>query len=168
MLFSHRVEAYLKSLRVLSPLTSLLIPLSVSIPKAVEEIYFNSSATTDLSRLSDLIGVLLKALETSPGAVTAKSVQRLTEMIERAASTEIYSASASHEVVISLAKDYLRLASEMINPDMAAQWMDSSESEVSHSYKTTSETATTILNLMLRCMYDTVALPGGRYTSGMV
>lgn len=99
--------------------------------QAIEEIYFNSSAAVDLKRLSDLIGVLLGALETSPGVVTAKSMQRLTEMIENAASTEIYSASASREVVISLAKDYLRLASEMINPDMAAQWMGSTEDETS-------------------------------------
>lgn len=106
----------------------------------------------DLSQLSDLINVLLRALETGPGVVTAESVQRLTEMIEHAASTEIYSASASREVVVTFAKDYLRLASKMINPDMAAQWMDSTEDEVSHSYKTISETTSIILALMLRCI----------------
>ncbi|XP_076131571.1 adhesion G protein-coupled receptor D2 [Alosa pseudoharengus] len=99
--------------------------------KAIEEIYFNSSAATDLSRLGDLIGVLLRVLETSPGVVKAKDVLHLTEMIERAASAQIYSANASREAVMSLTTDYLRLASEMIAPDMALKWMDSSEPETS-------------------------------------
>lgn len=117
----------------------------------------------DLKRLSDLIGVLLGALETSPGAVTAKSVQRLTEMIENAASTEIYSARASREVVISLAKDYLRLASEMINPDMAAQWMGSTEDEVSHTYINNIHHLNSHVKVYL-VYNDTVALLGCRYS----
>ncbi|XP_031431337.2 adhesion G-protein coupled receptor D2 isoform X2 [Clupea harengus] len=99
--------------------------------KAIEEIYFNSSAATDLSRLSDLIAVLLGVLETGPGVVMPIDVLHLTQMIERAASTQIYTANASREAVVSLATDYLRLASEMITPDMAAQWMDSPEGEAS-------------------------------------
>ncbi|KAL2090383.1 hypothetical protein ACEWY4_015071 [Coilia grayii] len=99
--------------------------------KAIEEIYFNSSAATDLSRLTDLIGVLLKVLGAGPGSglVAARDVQHLTQMIEHAATSQIYFANASQEAVVSLTKDYLMLASEMITPDLAAQWMDSSEAE---------------------------------------
>lgn len=98
--------------------------------KAIDEIYFNSSAATDLSRLSDLIGVLLKVLESEPGAVTARDVQRLTTMMENAAATQIYFANATQEAVVSLTTDYLRLASEMITPDMAAQWVNNGDAEV--------------------------------------
>ncbi|XP_063056908.1 adhesion G-protein coupled receptor D2 isoform X2 [Engraulis encrasicolus] len=97
--------------------------------KAIDEIYFNSSAATDLSRLSDLIGVLLKVLESEPGAVTARDVQRLTTMMENAAATQIYFANATQEAVVSLTTDYLRLASEMITPDMAAQWVNNGDAE---------------------------------------
>lgn len=132
VLITHVVDAWLNSFSV-ALISSLLLTPVFSIPKAIEEIYFNSSAATDLSRLSDLIAVLLGVLETGPGVVMPIDVLHLTQMIERAASTQIYTANASREAVVSLATDYLRLASEMITPDMAAQWMDSPEGEVSQS-----------------------------------
>lgn len=114
-----------------SALDDSRLPENSFFSKAIEEIYFNSSAATDLSRLNDLIGVLLRVLENGPSVVTPHNVLQLTEMIERAASTQIYSASASSQAVESLVTDYLRLASEMISPDMAGQWMESRDEEAS-------------------------------------
>ncbi|XP_030640183.1 adhesion G-protein coupled receptor D2 [Chanos chanos] len=87
-------------------------------------------AKRDLAGLSALSGVLVKVLKSNPAIVTSSDILHLTQMMEKAAAAHLSLGSSPSEAIVSLVTNYLKLASEILDPDMAVHWLDLSEDEV--------------------------------------
>lgn len=95
----------------------------------------NASSERDLSSQDHLTGVLLRILEEGgPELLTPTDVLYLTQMMELAAATQIISiptSTSTHtEAMVSIATNYLKLASHILDPKMATQWLDLTEDGV--------------------------------------
>lgn len=92
-----------------------------------EELNMNTSWSGDLMLLQHLTQTFLKTME-SEGAnlLSPRDVHFLSQKIE----SEISAATAS-EVMVSIATHYIKVASLILEPNMAAQWMGQTEDGVS-------------------------------------
>lgn len=66
----------------------------------------------------------MKAIETDPDIITPSDMVHLTQTIEQAAASQVNKTSIPSEVLRSMASSYLILASGLIDPVLARQWMD--------------------------------------------
>lgn len=74
--------------------------------------------------LSSLAESVLKAIETDPDIITPSDMLHLTQTIEQAAASQVNKTSVPSGVLRSMASSYLILASGLIDPVLARQWLD--------------------------------------------
>ncbi|XP_042272092.1 adhesion G-protein coupled receptor D2 isoform X1 [Thunnus maccoyii] len=101
----------------------------------MEELSVNISWDRDLTLLQHLTQAVLHTVEAgSPNLLTSSDVLYLSQMIEMdltaLASTNSAGADAA-EAMVSIATNYLKVASLMLEPHMATQWMGLTEDGVS-------------------------------------
>ncbi|XP_019904391.2 adhesion G-protein coupled receptor D2 isoform X2 [Esox lucius] len=96
----------------------------------MENMSVDASSRRYLALPSGLTQVLLEVLEASPALLTSADVLYLTEKMKvgATANTPLVSraqgGSSAVEVMVSITTDYLKLASLILSPKMAAQWLD--------------------------------------------
>lgn len=66
----------------------------------------------------------MKVIETDPDIITPSDMVHLTQTIEQAAASQVNKTSIPSEVLRSMASSYLILASGLIDPVLARQWMN--------------------------------------------
>lgn len=66
----------------------------------------------------------MKAIETDPDIITPADMLHLTQTIEQAAATQVNKTSVPSGVLRSMASSYLILASGLIDPVLARQWLN--------------------------------------------
>ncbi|XP_076007349.1 adhesion G protein-coupled receptor D2 [Genypterus blacodes] len=103
--------------------------------KAVmEELSINMSWDRDLALMQHLTQAVLQMLEAGgPNLLTSSDVLYLSQMMELNPTAPVNNHTASSdaaEIMVSVATDYLNLASLMLEPHMAAQWMGQTEDGV--------------------------------------
>ncbi|XP_059196570.1 adhesion G-protein coupled receptor D2 [Centropristis striata] len=99
------------------------------------ELSVNTSGDRDLVLLQQLTQAVLHAVEADgPQLLTSSDVLYLTQMIE----TDLTALASSHssgadaaEVMVSIATNYVKMSSLMLEPHMATQWMGLTEDGVS-------------------------------------
>lgn len=101
----------------------------------MEELSVNTSWDRDLTMLQQLTQSVLHTLEAGgPNLLTSSDVLYLTQMIEidlpALASARAARVDAA-EVMVSIATNYVKMASLMLEPHMAAKWMGLTEDGVS-------------------------------------
>ncbi|XP_042371703.1 adhesion G-protein coupled receptor D2 isoform X2 [Plectropomus leopardus] len=118
----------------LTPFFSRLTKNPLTKP-VMEELSVNTSSGRDLALLQQLTQAVLHTVEAGdPNLLTSSDVLYLTQMIEMdlTALTSSHSAGAdAAEVMVSIATNYLKMASLMLEPQMASQWMGLTEDGVS-------------------------------------
>ncbi|XP_060889802.1 adhesion G-protein coupled receptor D2 isoform X1 [Labrus mixtus] len=101
----------------------------------IEELSVNTSQERNLTVLQQLTQAVLQMLEADgPNLLTSSDVLFLTQMIEidLTALARSYSAGDdTAEVMVSIATNYVKAASVMLEPHMATQWMGLTENGVS-------------------------------------
>ncbi|KAI3368680.1 hypothetical protein L3Q82_025675 [Scortum barcoo] len=117
------------------PLTKPLVKGSDCDHEVIEELSVNTSWDRDLTLLQQLTQAVLHMLEAGgPNLPTSSDVLYLTQMIEKdltaLAGTHSAKVNAA-EVMVSLATNYVQVASLMLEPHMATQWMGQTEDGVS-------------------------------------
>ncbi len=105
-------------------------------PQVMEELSVNTSWNRDLTLLQQLTQAVLHTLEAGePNLLTSSDVLYLTQMIEMdltaLASTPSARVNAA-EVMVSMATNYVKMASLMLEPNMATQWIGLTEEGVSN------------------------------------
>ncbi|KAM9479478.1 adhesion G protein-coupled receptor D2 isoform 2-T2 [Salvelinus alpinus] len=104
-------------------------PKTAFFSKVIEDMSMNASSEKDLVSLSGLTTVLVRVLEASPDILTSTDVLYLTEMMKLEATTTTQDVNHaqegldSAEAMVSIATNYLKLASLILDPKMAAQWL---------------------------------------------
>ncbi|KAK6314493.1 hypothetical protein J4Q44_G00159520 [Coregonus suidteri] len=105
-------------------------PKTAFFSKVIEGMSMNASSERDLASLSRLTTMLVRVLEASPDILTSTDVLFLTEMMKLDSTTtttqEVNHAQGSldsAEAMVSIATNYLKLASLILDPKMAAQWL---------------------------------------------
>ncbi|XP_035271868.1 adhesion G-protein coupled receptor D2 [Anguilla anguilla] len=96
----------------------------------MEEEHFNVTPENYFNILSKFGKFLLGALEVNPGMVTPVDMLYLAQVIELAAEAEVSANGNTSEAMLSFATNYLKLASELIDPKMSARWLDLAEEGV--------------------------------------
>ncbi|XP_044055394.1 adhesion G-protein coupled receptor D2 isoform X2 [Siniperca chuatsi] len=101
----------------------------------MEKLSINTSRDRDLTLLQQLTQAVLHTLENGgPNLLTSSDVLYFTQMIEMdltaLASTHSAGADAA-ELMVSIATNYVKVASLMLEPHMASQWMGLTEDGVS-------------------------------------
>lgn len=98
-----------------------------------EELSANTSSKRDLTLLLRLTQAVPQMLETDGSNLQSSDVLYLTQMIQ----TELAALASSHsaggdtaEVMVSIATNYVKAASMMLEPHMATQWMGLAEDGV--------------------------------------
>ncbi|XP_078114896.1 adhesion G protein-coupled receptor D2 [Sander vitreus] len=117
-----------------TPFFSRLSKNSLTKPVMVE-LSVNASGDRDLALLQQLTQAVLHVVEVGgPHLLTSSDVLYLTQMIE----TDLTALASSHsagtgaaEIMVSIATNYLKAASLMLDPHMATQWMGPTEDGVS-------------------------------------
>ncbi|KAL1023323.1 hypothetical protein UPYG_G00039220 [Umbra pygmaea] len=90
----------------------------------------NASSERDLMLLSALSSVLLEVVETSPNILSSTDVLYLSEMMKVDATTNTWELNTplvgpgNAEIMVSITTNFLKLASLILDPKMAAQWLD--------------------------------------------
>lgn len=74
--------------------------------------------------LSSLAQSVVKTIETQPDVITPYDMVHLTQTIEQAAASQVNKTSVPSGVRRSMASSYLILASGLIDPVLARQWLD--------------------------------------------
>lgn len=105
----------------------------------MEELSVNASWDRDLTLLQQLTQAVLHTLEAGgPNLLTSSDVLYLTQMIEM----DLTSLASSHsarvdaaEVMVSIATSYVKMASLMLEPHMATQWIGLTEDGVSNEVR---------------------------------
>lgn len=105
----------------------LKILVHPSFPQVMEELSINTSWERDLTLLQQLTQAVLHSLEAGgQNLLTASDVLYLSRMIEMdltlLARTDSAGADAA-EVMVSIATNYVKVASLMLEPHIATQWM---------------------------------------------
>lgn len=100
----------------------------------MEELSVNPSLDRDLTLLQQLTQAVLNMLEAGgPNLLSSSDVLYLTQMIEMdltaLASTHSTGVDAA-EVMVSIATNYVKMASLMLEPQMATQWKGMTEDGV--------------------------------------
>lgn len=97
----------------------------------MEELSVNISWDRDLTLLQQLTQAVLHMLEAGgPNLLTSSDVLYLTQMIEMDLTALSSTPSAevdAAEVMVSIATNYVKVASLMLEPHMATQWMGLTE-----------------------------------------
>ncbi|KAM6963084.1 adhesion G protein-coupled receptor D2 [Aplochiton taeniatus] len=104
---------------------------SCGVLQVMEEASVNVSSRRDSAWLVRLTAALLGVLESHPDLLTSGDVRHLCQMMEQdvaAAATATATppfgdSSSSTELLVSVATNYLKLASLILEPRLAAQWM---------------------------------------------
>lgn len=92
--------------------------------QVMEEISVNTSWNRDLTLMQQLTQAVLNTLEASgPDLLTPSDVLSLTRMIEMIAASVHFAGANAAEVLASIATNYVNVASEMLEPHMAMQWI---------------------------------------------
>ncbi|XP_061594472.1 adhesion G-protein coupled receptor D2 isoform X2 [Cololabis saira] len=92
----------------------------------------NTTWNRDLTLMQQLTKAVLNALEAGgPNLLTPSDVLSLTQMIEVIAASGHFAGANAAEVLASIATNYVNVASEMLEPDTAAQWIGLTEDGVS-------------------------------------
>ncbi|XP_066503286.1 adhesion G-protein coupled receptor D2 isoform X2 [Hoplias malabaricus] len=89
----------------------------------LEELNSTSSTDSELIWLSSLAQSVVRVIEASPNIITSSDLLYLTQSIKEAAAAQVNKTLASSEVITSMATNYLNLASGLIDPVMARQWL---------------------------------------------
>ncbi|XP_029355881.1 adhesion G-protein coupled receptor D2 [Echeneis naucrates] len=101
----------------------------------MEELSVNTSWSRDLTSVQQLSRAVLQALEAGgPDVLTSSDVLHLSKMIEVDPTMLADARSGRHdaaEVMVSIATNYVKVASLMLEPDKATQWMGLTEDGVS-------------------------------------
>uniref|UniRef100_A0A3B4DUZ1 Adhesion G protein-coupled receptor D2 n=2 Tax=Pygocentrus nattereri TaxID=42514 RepID=A0A3B4DUZ1_PYGNA len=90
----------------------------------LEEFNSTSSTDTELIWLNSIARSVVRVIEASPDLITPSDLLYLTQTIELAAAAQANKTSASSGVIMSMATNYLNLASGLIDPMVASQWLD--------------------------------------------
>ncbi|KAI4894763.1 hypothetical protein NFI96_013537 [Prochilodus magdalenae] len=93
-------------------------------PKELDEFDSTSSADNELIWLDSIAQSFVRVIEASPDIITASDLLYLTQNIELAAAVQVNKTAVSSGVMTSMATSYLNLASGLIDPVMARQWLD--------------------------------------------
>ncbi|XP_029989070.1 adhesion G-protein coupled receptor D2 isoform X1 [Sphaeramia orbicularis] len=101
---------------------------------ATEEFSFNTSLDGDLTSMQHLTHAVLHMMEAGgPNLLTSTDVHYLSQMIEldlSALASAHTTGADTAEVMVSIATNYVKVASLMLEPHMAAQWMGVTEDGV--------------------------------------
>ncbi|XP_039985674.1 adhesion G-protein coupled receptor D2 isoform X2 [Xiphias gladius] len=101
----------------------------------MEELSINTSRDRDLTLLQQLSQAVLRTVEAGgPNFLTSGDVLYLSQMIEMDLTALDSTHSAGHfaaEVMVSIATNYVKVASLMLEPHVATQWMGLTEDGVS-------------------------------------
>lgn len=104
------------------------------VPQVMEELTINMSWDRDLALMQHLIQAMLQIVEAGgPDLLTSSDVLYLSQIMELGPTAQTNNHTArtdAAEVMVSVATDYLNLASLMLEPHMAAQWMGLTEDGV--------------------------------------
>lgn len=100
----------------------------------MEELTVNTSLDRGLTLLQQLTQAVLHTLDVSdPNILTSSDVLYLTQMIDMDLTSLAYTnpaAADAAEVMVSIATNYVKIASIMLEPYMATQWMGLTEDGV--------------------------------------
>lgn len=97
----------------------------------MEELSVNTSWDRGLALLQQLTQAVLHTLEVGdPNILTPSDVLYLTQMIEVDLTALASADSAAADVMVSIATNYVKSASLLLEPDMATQWMALTENGV--------------------------------------
>lgn len=66
----------------------------------------------------------MKAIETDPEIITPSDMLHLTQAIEQGAASQVNKTSVPSGILRSMASSYLVLASGLLDPVLARQWVD--------------------------------------------
>ncbi|KAJ8376171.1 hypothetical protein SKAU_G00067510 [Synaphobranchus kaupii] len=102
-------------------------PLAKSV---MEEDHFDVTPENYFYILAKFGRFLLRVLEANSDLVTPIDMLYLAQVIELAAETQVSAIGNTSEAILSFAADYLKLASELIDPKMSARWLDLAEEGV--------------------------------------
>ncbi|KAK5869766.1 hypothetical protein PBY51_024460 [Eleginops maclovinus] len=102
------------------------------IKPVIVELSGNSSWNRDLALLQQLTQAVLQEVEVGGShLLTSSDVLYLTQMIEKDLASSHSARADAAEVMVSIATNYLKVASLMLDPGMATQWMGLTEDWVS-------------------------------------
>lgn len=94
----------------------------------MEKLGVNISRDRDATLLQRLTQALLRTLEADDSNIlTSNDVLYLAQMMERAWVPVISAQAATADMMVSVATNYVKMASLMLEPRSANQWMDSTE-----------------------------------------
>uniref|UniRef100_A0A3Q3A2F0 Adhesion G-protein coupled receptor D2-like n=1 Tax=Kryptolebias marmoratus TaxID=37003 RepID=A0A3Q3A2F0_KRYMA len=98
----------------------------------MKELSVNTSWSRDLTLLQQLTQVILHRIQTNgPHLLTSGDIFSLTQLIDGIAASAPFAAANSAEVMVSIATNYVNLASVMLEPHLATQWIGLTEDGVS-------------------------------------
>ncbi|MEQ2291543.1 hypothetical protein AMECASPLE_014346, partial [Ameca splendens] len=101
------------------------------IRQVMEELSVNSSRDIDLTSLQQLTQAALYAIEADgPRPLTSSDILYLSQVIDSTAASARSAGANTAEVMVSIATNYLNLASMMLEPHMATQWIGWTEDGV--------------------------------------
>lgn len=96
--------------------------------EVMEELSANMSRDRDVTLLQPLTQTLLHMMEAGDAnGLTSSDVLYLTQMVEKDWTPLIGAANAKADVGVSIATNYVKMASLMLEPLSVNQWMDSAE-----------------------------------------
>ncbi|XP_047230368.1 adhesion G-protein coupled receptor D2 isoform X4 [Girardinichthys multiradiatus] len=101
------------------------------IRQVMEELSVNTSRDIDLTSLQQLTQAALYAIEADgPRPLTSSDILYLSQVIDSTAASARSAGANTAEVMVSIATNYLNLASMMLEPHMATQWIGWTEDGV--------------------------------------
>lgn len=97
----------------------------------MKELSVNTSWSRDLTLLQQLTQAVLYRIQADgPHLLTPGDIFSLSQLIDWIASSASFEAANSAEVMLSIATNYVNVASLMLEPHMATQWVGLTEDGV--------------------------------------
>ncbi|XP_038147573.1 adhesion G-protein coupled receptor D2 [Cyprinodon tularosa] len=113
-----------------SPFVSRLIE-DQKIRQVMEDLSTNTLQSTDLTSLQQLTQAALNTIEAAgPHPLTSDDILYFSQLIDSTAARAHSAGANSAEVMVSIATNYLNLASVMLEPHIASQWIGWTEDGV--------------------------------------
>ncbi|MGH0146420.1 UNVERIFIED_CONTAM: hypothetical protein FKN15_050664 [Acipenser sinensis] len=117
----------------LIPLTSFFFTVSREplVSSVMDELQLNTTGIQrDLSRVNSLTGVMLKVLDENPDILTSADLLYLTQFMGTVVELGVVEMENVSEAFISLATNWFKLASKIIDTGLSAQWLELTEQVV--------------------------------------
>lgn len=99
--------------------------------QVMKELSVNTSWSRDLTLLQQLTQAVLYRIQADgPHLLTPSDVFSFSQLIDGIAASTPFTAANSAEVMVSIATNYVNIASVMLDPHMATQWIGLTEDGV--------------------------------------